>query len=105
MQASKITILVGSGNGDPIRKVAPGYTSKPGTTIDVLELPYDQTFQKLQIALIAKDRRLRHRVTGRPVDPPVRGRTIPGQPGRHVRQSRDESEPGFSAAAVRSGRL
>jgi multiple sugar transport system substrate-binding protein len=54
LQSSKITILVNSGNADPIRKVAGGYTSKTGTTIDVLELPYDQSFQKLQIALSQK---------------------------------------------------
>jgi multiple sugar transport system substrate-binding protein len=54
LQASKITVLVNSGNADPIRKVAPGYTAKTGTAIDVLELPYDQSFQKLQIALSQK---------------------------------------------------
>jgi multiple sugar transport system substrate-binding protein len=54
LQASKITILVNSGNADPIRKVVPGYTAQTGTTIEVLELPYDQSFQKLQIALSQK---------------------------------------------------
>src|SRR5579859_47432 len=47
----KITFLVSSGNGDAARKVSADYTTKTGTQVDVLELPYDQTFQKLQIAL------------------------------------------------------
>jgi multiple sugar transport system substrate-binding protein len=51
---SKITFLVSSGNGDAARKVSADYTAKTGTQVDVLELPYDQTFQKLQIALSQK---------------------------------------------------
>jgi multiple sugar transport system substrate-binding protein len=51
LQASKITILVNSGDGDKIRNVAADYTKSNGTTVEVLELPYDQSFQKLQIAL------------------------------------------------------
>jgi multiple sugar transport system substrate-binding protein len=54
LQASKITFLVNSGDGDKIRKVSTAYTSSTGTTVDVLELPYDQSFQKLQIALSQK---------------------------------------------------
>jgi len=54
LQASKITFLVTSGNADSVRGVAPAYTASTGTTVDVLELPYDQAFQKLQIALSQK---------------------------------------------------
>src|ERR1700682_4199025 len=54
LQASKITVLVNSGDGDRVRNVAADYTKSSGTTVDVLELPYDQTFQKLQIALSQK---------------------------------------------------
>src|SRR5260370_38604426 len=54
LQASKITILVNSGDGDPIRKVSAAYTAKTGTSVEVLELPYNQSFQKLQIALSQK---------------------------------------------------
>ncbi|MBV9547221.1 MAG: extracellular solute-binding protein, partial [Chloroflexi bacterium] len=43
-----------SGDGDKIRAVATAYTANTGTTVDVLELPYDQSFQKLQIALSQK---------------------------------------------------
>ena len=50
-QASKITVLVSSGNGTPVRAMGDAYTSHTGTGVEVLELPYDQTFQKLQIAL------------------------------------------------------
>jgi multiple sugar transport system substrate-binding protein len=50
----KITFLVSSGNGDAARKVSADYTARTGTQVDVLELPYDQTFQKLQIALSQK---------------------------------------------------
>jgi multiple sugar transport system substrate-binding protein len=49
-----ITFLVSSGNGDAARKVSADYTAKTGTQVNVLELPYDQTFQKLQIALSQK---------------------------------------------------
>lgn len=54
LQASKITFLVNSGDGDKIRAVSAAYTANTGTTVDVLELPYDQSFQKLQIALSQK---------------------------------------------------
>ncbi|MBV9175386.1 MAG: extracellular solute-binding protein [Chloroflexi bacterium] len=54
LQASKITFLVNSGDGDKVRGVAPAYTASTGTQVDVLELPYDQSFQKLQIALSQK---------------------------------------------------
>src|SRR5918911_3418021 len=54
LQASKITFLVTSGNADSVRGVAPAYTASTGTQVDVLELPYDQAFQKLQIALSQK---------------------------------------------------
>ena len=54
LQASKITFLVNSGDGDRIRNVSAAYTASTGTTIEVLELPYDQSFQKLQIALSQK---------------------------------------------------
>jgi multiple sugar transport system substrate-binding protein len=37
-----------------MRGVAADYTRLTGTTVDVLENPYDQTFQKLQIALSQK---------------------------------------------------
>lgn len=54
LQASKITVLVNSGDGDKLRKVSAAYASSTGTAVDVLELPYDQSFQKLQIALSQK---------------------------------------------------
>jgi multiple sugar transport system substrate-binding protein len=54
LQASKITVLVNSGDGDRVRNVSATYTSSTGTTVEVLELPYDQSFQKLQIALSQK---------------------------------------------------
>jgi multiple sugar transport system substrate-binding protein len=54
LQASKITFLVSSGDGDRVRNISAGYTGRTGTTIEVLELPYAQTFQKLQIALSQK---------------------------------------------------
>jgi multiple sugar transport system substrate-binding protein len=54
LQASKITILVNSGDGDGVRNVSAAYTASTGTTVEVLELPYDQSFQKLQIALSQK---------------------------------------------------
>jgi multiple sugar transport system substrate-binding protein len=54
LQASKITILVNSGDADRIRNVSAPYTASTGTTVEVLELPYDQSFQKLQIALSQK---------------------------------------------------
>ena len=54
LQASKITFLVNSGDGDKIRAVSSPYTASTGTTVEVLELPYDQSFQKLQIALSQK---------------------------------------------------
>src|SRR5438132_4450734 len=54
LQASKITFLVNSGDGDRIRNVSAAYTARTGTTIEVLELPYDQSFQKLQISLSQK---------------------------------------------------
>jgi multiple sugar transport system substrate-binding protein len=54
LQASKITILVSSGNGAAVRGVSGAYTDKTGTAVEVLELPYDQTFQKLQITLSQK---------------------------------------------------
>lgn len=54
LQASKITVLVNSGDGDRVRNVSAAYTSSTGTTVEVLELPYDQSFQKLQIALSQK---------------------------------------------------
>jgi multiple sugar transport system substrate-binding protein len=54
LQASKITILVNSGDGERIRNVSATYTSATGTTVEVLELPYAQSFQKLQIALSQK---------------------------------------------------
>jgi len=54
LQASKITILVNSGDGQRVRAVAEPYTSRTGTTVEALELPYDQSFQKLQIALSQK---------------------------------------------------
>ena len=54
LQASKITFLVNSGDGDRVRNVSAAYTASTGTTVDVLELPYDQSFQKLQIALSQK---------------------------------------------------
>jgi len=51
LQASTITVIVGSGDGTRVRALGDSYTSKTGTAVDVIELPYDQTFQKLQIAL------------------------------------------------------
>ena len=54
LQASKITMLVNSGDGDRVRQVSADYTKSTGTTVEVLELPYDQAFQKLQIALSQK---------------------------------------------------
>lgn len=54
LQASKITVLVNSGDGDRVRNVAADYTKSSGTAVEVLELPYDQAFQKLQIALSQK---------------------------------------------------
>ena len=54
LQASKITFLVNSGDGDRIRNVSAAYTASTGTAVEVLELPYDQSFQKLQIALSQK---------------------------------------------------
>jgi multiple sugar transport system substrate-binding protein len=54
LQASKITFLVNSGDADRIRNVSAAYTANTGTTVEVLELPYDQSFQKLQIALSQK---------------------------------------------------
>jgi multiple sugar transport system substrate-binding protein len=54
LQASKITILVNSGDGNAVRGVSGAYTASTGTTVEVLELPYDQSFQKLQIALSQK---------------------------------------------------
>jgi len=54
LQASKITVLVNSGDADRIRNVSAAYTGKTGTNVEVLELPYDQAFQKLQIALSQK---------------------------------------------------
>ena len=44
LQASKITVLVNSGDGDRVRNVAADYTKSSGTTVEVLELPYDQSF-------------------------------------------------------------
>jgi multiple sugar transport system substrate-binding protein len=54
LQASTITFLVNSGDADRIRNISAAYTGRTGTTIEVLELPYDQSFQKLQIALSQK---------------------------------------------------
>ena len=54
LQASKITMLVNSGDGERVRQVSADYTKSTGTTVEVLELPYDQSFQKLQIALSQK---------------------------------------------------
>jgi multiple sugar transport system substrate-binding protein len=54
LQASKITIVVGSGDGERVRNVSATYTSATGTTVEVLELPYAQVFQRLQIALSQK---------------------------------------------------
>jgi multiple sugar transport system substrate-binding protein len=54
LQASKITFLVNSGDADRIRNVSAAYTGRTGTSIEVLELPYAQSFQKLQIALSQK---------------------------------------------------
>ncbi len=54
LQASKITILMQSGDGERVRNISTTYTSATGTTVEVLELPYDQAFQKLQIALSQK---------------------------------------------------
>ena len=51
LQASTITVLVNSGDGLRVRALGESYTSHTGTAVDVLELPYDQSFQKLQIAL------------------------------------------------------
>ena len=51
LQASRITVLVNSGDGVRVRALGESYTSHTGTTVEVLELPYDQSFQKLQIAL------------------------------------------------------
>jgi len=51
LQANTITMLVNSGDGLRVRAVTESYTSKTGTAVDVLELPYAQSFQKLQIAL------------------------------------------------------
>jgi len=51
LQASRITVLVNSGDGVRVRALGDSYTSHTGTTVEVLELPYDQSFQKLQIAL------------------------------------------------------
>jgi multiple sugar transport system substrate-binding protein len=50
----KLTFLVSSGNGDAARRVSADYTARTNTQVEVLELPYDQTFQKLQIALSQK---------------------------------------------------
>jgi multiple sugar transport system substrate-binding protein len=51
LQASRITVLVNSGDGVRVRALGEAYTSHTGTAVEVLELPYDQSFQKLQIAL------------------------------------------------------
>ena len=51
LQASQITVLVNSGDGVRVRALGDAYTSHTGTSVEVLELPYDQSFQKLQIAL------------------------------------------------------
>jgi multiple sugar transport system substrate-binding protein len=51
LQSSRITVLVNSGDGVRVRALGEAYTSHTGTAVDVLELPYDQSFQKLQIAL------------------------------------------------------
>jgi len=51
LAGGNITVLVSSGNGTAARALGESYTSHTGTTVEVLELPYDQTFQKLQIAL------------------------------------------------------
>src|SRR5688572_7534354 len=51
LQAGRITVLVNSGDGLRVRALGEAYTSHTGTTVEVLELPYDQSFQKLQIAL------------------------------------------------------
>jgi multiple sugar transport system substrate-binding protein len=51
LQASRITVLVSGDNGVRVRALGEAYTSHTGTTVEVLELPYDQSFQKLQITL------------------------------------------------------
>jgi multiple sugar transport system substrate-binding protein len=51
LEAGHITVLVNSGDGLRVRALGDSYTSHTGTTVEVLELPYDQSFQKLQIAL------------------------------------------------------
>src|SRR2546430_2406249 len=51
LAGGQITVLVSSGNGTAVRALGDSYTSHTGTTVEVLELPYDQTFQKLQITL------------------------------------------------------
>jgi len=53
-QGGKITIQVNSGDGERIRTISADYTKTTGTQIEVIERPYDQAFQQLQIALSQK---------------------------------------------------
>jgi multiple sugar transport system substrate-binding protein len=53
-QGGKITIQVNSGNGDAVRNVAKDYTARTNTQVEVIERPYDQAFQQLQIVLSQK---------------------------------------------------
>src|SRR5207249_4449952 len=45
---SKLVIAAVKGNEDaPLKKVAPKYQSEPGITVEIVEFPYDQLFEKL----------------------------------------------------------
>ena len=50
-KGGKITVLVNSGEQERVSQVAADYTKSTGTDVEVQALPYDQAFQKLQIAL------------------------------------------------------
>jgi len=50
-QGGKITFLVNSGELERAQKVSADWTAQTGTEVEVQALPYDQVFQKLQIAL------------------------------------------------------
>jgi multiple sugar transport system substrate-binding protein len=50
-KGGKITVQVNSGEQERVSRLAEDYTRNTGTEVEVQGLPYDQAFQKLQIAL------------------------------------------------------